>query len=97
MQVHKVGRTTGYTTGTVFDVSADVKVQYDAGIATFQDQMLIQGDGGKPFSAAGDSGSGIVDRATQRVTALLFAGSDTHTIGNHISDVLDQLKVAVVV
>jgi hypothetical protein len=45
-------------------------------------------------SAAGDSGSMIVDRATQRATALLCAGSASHTIGNHMSDVLAALGVA---
>jgi len=97
MHVHKVGRTTGYTTGTVFDVSADVSVSYDLGAVTFQDQVLIRGDGGGMFSAAGDSGSVIVDRATQRATALLFAGSNTHTIANHLSDVLAQLQVTMVI
>ena len=96
MRVHKVGRTTGYTTGTVFDVSADVTVTYEMGQVVFQDQVLIQGTAGM-FSDAGDSGSLIVDRATQRVTALLFAGSPSHTIANHISDVLAQLSVSMVI
>jgi hypothetical protein len=96
MQVMKVGRTTGFTTGSVFDVSADLNVQYDAGVVTFQEQILVQGSG-KPFSDAGDSGSLIVDRATHRATGLLFAGSPSHTIANHISDVLAQLKVALVI
>lgn len=95
MRVHKVGRTTGYTTGTVFDVSADVSVTYDMGAVTFRDQVLIRG-AGRRFSAAGDSGSVIVDRATRRPTALLFAGSPTHTVANHLSDVLAQLGVTVV-
>jgi hypothetical protein len=46
--------------------------------------------------AAGDPWSAIVDRASGRVTALLFAGSATHTNGSHLSDVLAQLKVSVV-
>lgn len=96
MRVHKVGGTTGYTTGAVFDISADASVSYDMGTLTFQDQVLIRGDGGGMFSDAGDSGSVIVDRATQRATALLFAGSSTHTIANHLSDVLAQLQVTVV-
>lgn len=96
MRVHKVGRTTGYTTGTVFDVSADLSVSYEVGTIVFQDQVLIRGDGGREFSAAGDSGSVIVDRATNRAAALLFAGSSTHTIANHLSDVLAQLQVTMV-
>ncbi len=95
MGVHKTGRTSGYTTGAVFDVSADVSVSYDLGAVTFQDQILIRADGGRMFSAPGDSGSVIVDRATRRPTALLFAGSGTHTIANPLSDVLARLGVAV--
>jgi hypothetical protein len=55
--------------------------------------MIIVGDAGVSFSNAGDSGSLIVDRRTSRATGLLFAGSGSHTIANHIQDVLDALKV----
>jgi len=96
MSVHKVGRTTSYTRGSIFDVSADVTVSYDAGPATFLNQVIIVG-AGKPFSAAGDSGSVIVDRATKRGTALLFAGSPSHTIANHLSSVLTALAVEVTI
>jgi hypothetical protein len=97
MRVMKVGRTTGYRIGTVVDVSADVNVEYDIGVVSFTDQMLIEGTPTRPFSASGDSGSLIVDRDTKRATGLLFAGSATHTIANHISDVLSQLGVTLVV
>lgn len=96
MRVEKVGRTTGYTTGTVFDVSADVKIEYGFGMLTFQDQILVRGSAA-PFSGHGDSGSVIVDRTTKRSTALLFAGSATHTVANPLEEVLAQLAVRVVV
>ncbi len=95
MKVHKSGRTTGYTTGSVFDVSATVKVEYDLGMLTFSDQILIRGDKGN-FSAAGDSGSLIVDRASGRATGLLFAGGPQYTIANHFGDVLTALGVVLV-
>ena len=95
MKVHKSGRTTGYRTGQVFDISADVRVGYEGGTATFQDQVLVRGDTASPFSASGDSGSLIVDRTTKRATALLFAGSSTHTIANHIANVLTSLRVKI--
>src|SRR6478735_206444 len=38
MKVHKAGRTTGYTTGQIQDVSADVTVGYEIGAIVFQDQ-----------------------------------------------------------
>jgi hypothetical protein len=36
----------------------------------------------------------IVDRKTGRATGLLFAGSASHTIANHIEDVLAALQVS---
>jgi hypothetical protein len=100
MEVEKTGRTTGYTRGQVFDLAADVNVDYEdkngqSFTATFADQILVVTPGGS-FSAAGDSGSLIVDRKTKRATGLLFAGSATHTIGNHIADVLAALGVTLV-
>jgi hypothetical protein len=93
MKVEKHGRTTGYTTGVVVDVAADVKVGYDFGTAVFADQIIVVGTSGS-FSDSGDSGSLIVDRTSRRATGLLFAGSKSHTIANHISDVLAGLGVA---
>ncbi|MEP7101109.1 MAG: hypothetical protein ABI781_11405 [Burkholderiales bacterium] len=97
MGVEKTGRTTGYTRGVVFDIAADVNVGYEDKngnpfTASFQDQIVITSSPGS-FSAAGDSGSLIVDRASKRATGLLFAGSASHTIGNHIGDVLAALGV----
>jgi len=93
MRVHKVGRTTGYTTGSVLDISADVNIQYDIGTLTFQGQILITPDQGQMFSDAGDSGSLIVDRGLGRATGLLFGGSPKSTIANRISDVLTALQI----
>lgn len=100
MQVEKTGRTTGYTRGQVFDLAADVNVDYEdkdgnSFTASFDNQILVMTPGGS-FSAAGDSGSLIVDRKTKRATGLLFAGSSSHTIGNHIADVLAALGVTLV-
>lgn len=99
MAVEKVGRTTGYTTGQIFDVSATVRVGYTMGVLIFDDQVLIHGNSG-PFSAAGDSGSIIVDQESKRATALLFAGSDGPTpltIGNKLHHVLSALGVSLVI
>lgn len=96
MRVHKHGRTTGYTRGRVIDVAADVNVTYDFGVVRFVDQMVIVGDAGS-FSASGDSGSLIVDRASRRATGLLFAGSASHTIANPIAEVLAALGVTLVI
>ena len=95
MKVHKHGRTTGYTRGQVVDIAADVNVGYDFGTARFIDQIIVIGDSGS-FSDSGDSGSLIVDRKTKKATGLLFAGSSSHTIANHIENVLSQLGVTLI-
>ncbi|MEQ8785728.1 MAG: hypothetical protein RIC55_05495 [Pirellulaceae bacterium] len=98
--VYKVGRTTGQTKGriTAFDVD-NVRVQYDAGVMRFDNQIEIEGAGNAAFSDSGDSGSLIVD-AKRRAVALLFAGGDVGgsngkglTFANPIQTVLDALKV----
>jgi hypothetical protein len=96
MKVHKHGRTTGYTRGEVIDVAGDFNIAYDFGTARFVDQIVIVGDVGS-FSNSGDSGSLIVERSKNQATGLLFAGSTSHTIANHISDVLAALGVTLVI
>jgi len=93
MQVHKFGRTTGYRAGRITSVETDVTVGYEMGDVQFNDQILIVGHNAQPFSAAGDSGSLIVERGTSRAVGLLFAGSSSHTIANHIGNVLQALGV----
>jgi hypothetical protein len=93
MVVHKFGRTTGFTVGRITSVETDVSVGYEGGTATFDNQIIIVGLNSTPFSAGGDSGSLILERSTNKAVGLLFAGSSTHTIANHISDVLSALGV----
>jgi S1-C subfamily serine protease len=93
MLVHKFGRTTGYRAGRVTSVDTDVAVQYETGRYTFESQIIIVGLNGQGFSDAGDSGSLILERDSQRAVGLLFAGSSSHTIANHITDVLQALGV----
>ena len=97
MLVRKSGRTTGVTEGVVRDVNADIRVGYDRGEAVFKDQIVVSGTGSQPFSAAGDSGSAIIDGATHAVVGLLFAGSDAvdRTFGNPIANVLRALKIRI--
>jgi len=92
MAVHKFGRTTGYTVGQVTSIDTDVTVGYDLGNLTFTGQIIIVGNSGS-FSNAGDSGSLILERGTNKAVGLLFAGSTSHTIANHIDDVLKALGV----
>lgn len=96
MVVQKFGRTTSYTVGRVSSIDTDVKVQYETGVFQFDDQIIIRGLDGRLFSAAGDSGSLILERGTNLGVGLLFAGSSTHTIANHLGVVLRKLGVKLV-
>ena len=44
MKVEKVGRTSGYTTGDIVDMSVDVRVGFLHGSYIFHDQFLVQGE-----------------------------------------------------
>ena len=97
MAVQKCGRTTGCTHGQVAVVGATISVQYEAGVATFVNQVVITSTSRKSsFSDSGDSGSLIVtDDANANPFALLFAGSRSSTIGNPIGAVLSALGVTI--
>lgn len=100
MSVQKYGRTTGHTTGDVSEVNLTVDVCYETAgpfmckkSARFENQIgITPGD----FSAGGDSGSLIVTNDTNKnPVGLLFAGSDSRTIANPISDVLSRFNVSI--
>jgi hypothetical protein len=59
--------------------------------ASYSSQVMV---GGGDFSAGGDSGSLIVSQSTAQPVALLYAGSDTDTVGNPISEVLNFFSTA---
>jgi hypothetical protein len=101
--VSKMGRTTGATQGkiTAFEVD-NLVIGYDMGELRFDGQVEVESAGEGPFSQGGDSGSLIVNGATEAI-ALLFAGSDTGgsnglglTYANPFDEVLKQLKVDLV-
>jgi hypothetical protein len=75
--VAKVGRTTGETQGEITAFELDgVAVQYDQGVAVFDDTIEIASQTGE-FSDGGDSGSLIVSDPDLMAVGLLFAGSST--------------------
>jgi hypothetical protein len=89
MAIKKSGRTTGFTTGQIQQVDVTANVQYGAGqIAFFTDQLLAGA-----MSQGGDSGSAVLDD-NNRLTGLLFAGSDTTTIINRIENVFSALGIS---
>lgn len=94
--VHKFGRTSFYTAGRVTMVNTDTAVDYDQGTVVFKNQIVVVGLNGSVFSQPGDSGSLILERDSQMAIGLLFAGSPSHTLANHIEDVLRLLNVTLV-
>lgn len=76
LEVAKVGRTTGHTTGLVTAVELDgVLVDYGGGtLLRFDDCLEVESPDGS-FSEGGDSGSVIYRREDCAGVGLLFAGS----------------------
>jgi len=92
--VAKSGRTTGLTCSTILAMNVSGSVDYyrncgDTTVAftvTYTDLVSVSGG---DFSASGDSGSLIVTQDSAEAVALLFAGSDTDSVGNPVGDVLN--------
>jgi len=90
LNVLKVGRSTGLTYGVVVATGAAVRVNYPDGDRIFENQVVIEGSG-EPFSAPGDSGSGVFDSALLAPVGLLFAGNDQLTIATPIKQISHRL------
>jgi hypothetical protein len=88
MSLKKMGRTTDYTEGQVTQIDVTSNVSYgDNRTALFTDQFMAGA-----MSKPGDSGSAVLNNNNDLV-GLLFAGSDTTTIFNHIEHVFSALKL----
>jgi hypothetical protein len=85
--VQKMGRTTGYTAGTITQIDATVRIDYEGPSALYTGQIVAS-----PMSQGGDSGSAVLDM-DKRVVGLLFAGSEGATIINPIDEVFSALNV----
>src|ERR1700688_3330369 len=92
--VAKSGRSTGLTCSTVEATNILTSVSYTVNCdgtgtkftANYANQIgVVGGD----FSGEGYSGSLIVTQDTASPLALLYAGSDTDTVGNPVADVLN--------
>ena len=96
MLVAKVGRGSGYTEGSIFDLGIDVDVDFETGAFSFVDQLLIQGNSGS-FAELGDSGSLVVTaNAPTAPVAMLFATSAQYALATPIGRVLEALNVSIV-
>ena len=62
-------------------------------IAVFDDAIEIIGNAGQPFSLPGDSGSVILEAASGRPVALLFAGDGRTTDACDLAGVCRQFQV----
>lgn len=90
----KSGRATGLTCASIAAVNTTTSVDYTTNCdgtgtkftVTYTNQVDILGGS---FSAGGDSGALIVTQDTADPVALLYAGSDTDTVGNPVGDVLN--------
>lgn len=92
LAVQKSGRTTELTKGKITGLNATITVSYSGGkTALFKNQIITTA-----MSAAGDSGSLVLDNS-RRAVGLLFAGSTTITALNPITTVLNSLAVKLVV
>jgi len=88
--LQKTGRTTNWTTGRVMAINATVNVNYGGGrVARFVGQILTDN-----MSAGGDSGSLVLD-LNRNAIGLLFAGSSSVTVLNHIFFVQQLLGIRV--
>jgi len=91
--VHKVGRTTGLTRGTVVAVHVKGWITYPPVLggpapAFFEDQIVTTA-----MAGFGDSGSLLLDESN--AVGLLFAGSATHTFYNDFVHVQNSLGVLI--
>lgn len=92
LSVTKSGRTTAVTRGRCTAIGAAVRVGYGDFDALLNDQDIYAADSGE-FSAAGDSGSLIVEVGTNRPVSLLFAGGGGITVGNPMRHVVKAFNL----
>lgn len=103
-KVKKSGRTTGLSRSSIDALNASVSVSYENECAggtaftkTYTGQIIVKNRGSK-FLAGGDSGSLMVEDASNnpRAVGLLFAGSSTLAVANPINEVLSFLGATMV-
>ncbi|HKU21836.1 MAG TPA: hypothetical protein VJQ50_12535 [Terriglobales bacterium] len=95
MGVAKAGRSSGLTCSSISSINTAVDISYTtscSGGTTFyvqyNNQIVISG---ASFSAAGDSGSLVVNSKTAQPVGLLYGGDSSSTVANPIGAVLGAL------
>src|SRR5436309_2566671 len=96
MAVAKSGRSSGLTCSSVQTINTSVRIDYQTSCnggttftVTFNNQVVVNGGS---FSAAGDSGSLIVDSQTAQPVALLYGGNSTGTGWNSLQALLTDFE-----
>ncbi|HET6400861.1 MAG TPA: hypothetical protein VFH95_05615 [Candidatus Kapabacteria bacterium] len=92
LSVQKVGRTTGYTNGTIAGINVTITVGYTHFHAKFVDQIYIASG---TFIEAGDSGSMMVD-GNDNPVGLNFAGSSTASFANRMDHIAHDFGLSFV-
>ena len=88
----KSGRSSGLTEGTIFDYNSSMEVDYGGRIIRFTNCIVTN-----TMGISGDSGSLMVRKDNKNAVGLLFAGSDTITVFNRISYVMNSLNVTLTI
>jgi len=96
-EVAKSGRTTGLTCSSVDSVGVSLSVEYVQNCDGTGTPINVEFSGqvdvsGSAFSAQGDSGALVVSQDTADAVGLLFASSDSSSVANPISDVLNYFR-----
>lgn len=103
MQVIKHGSNTGTTEGKIDATSVSQLVGMDSFnppriVARFENQLRIRRDVRFPaFALSGDSGSLVIDKATNRAVGLFFTSPPSGVFGvaNPIEEVLARLRIEI--
>ena len=88
-KIWKQGRTSGLTRGRITAVDARIQVNYGPSGDIVLDDCIVSSIPSQP----GDSGSSLLDFASNRIVGLLFAGNGYLTIGCKASNVFSQLNI----
>ncbi|MEU0427147.1 hypothetical protein ABZ235_26675 [Streptomyces canus] len=82
IRVAMYGRTTKTSEGRVIGVETSTDIEYlqegTKRVETFVNQLVVEGDGGEPFSRAGDSGSLVYRPDSMEPVGLVVAGNDKY-------------------
>jgi hypothetical protein len=94
--VDVIGASSGKTIGFIDAVQTAMDVEYPGQTVSFVNQLHLVGDGSE-ISRGGDSGALVLERGTNKVIALLFAGESEGSdfgLATPIHRILDEFAVS---